>query len=176
MLVSPQDVDRLRAHLLRHMDENGQGGLWFMGPRQADMVMGSYDPRAWRLRPPEPGWQRVWGWRDVDGELRAHVVLTSNPLAPWRCTFALGVEMRWRRQGHAHRLASAALDWVHEQDSVDWIDSWTFTENEASIAFHEALGFEDRGRVQDVVRVDGQSLGQVIFLFDLRSKGSRLCH
>jgi RimJ/RimL family protein N-acetyltransferase len=173
--LAPEDLEPLQRHLVRHIAENGAGGRYFMGPHEPDAVIAVYDPAAWLEEPGTCTWQRVWAWQDERGEVRAHAALRANAVAPWRCTLAMGIEEPWRRKGHGRRLCMQAIRWARMQPELAWIDSWTFTDNVPSRAFHQALGFSVTGKTDDVARLGGRSLGQLLYVLDLIPRGRHLC-
>jgi GNAT superfamily N-acetyltransferase len=171
MILRAPAIHSLLQHLERHWAENGQGGFYFAAPASLLSVLQGYDVSAWCVLPPAERWQRVWGWLDDTGVLRAHCVVTGNPHATHRCTLAMGVEAPWRRQGHGRALMAEALAWVCDRPELAWVDGWAFAHNEPVLRLDREMGFEEVGRVVDVVRVQGQSLEQVLLAIDLRRGG-----
>jgi RimJ/RimL family protein N-acetyltransferase len=167
-MLHPDHAPRLVAHLERHLAENGDGGFYFMAPQSLPELLATYDARLWYSAPSESIWQRVWGWCDEDGELRAHCVVTSTaPRTPHRCQLAAGVEAPWRRRGLARALMSEALAWVRSQPSLAWVDGWAFGHNTPVLKLDRQLGFVEIGRMRDVIRVDGRSLDQIFMTVEL---------
>jgi GNAT superfamily N-acetyltransferase len=176
MLLAASDILRLQEHLTCHHAENGAGGHYFMGPQHLEVLLASYDVGTWELPTSTRCWRRAWGWLDEDGNVRAHVVISGNPAAPWRATIAVGVEALWRRQGHGRKLMAEALAWASEERPIDWVDSWTFAHNTPALLLHRELGFSEVGRVPDVARVGARSFAQVLLLIDLRREGGSAWH
>jgi RimJ/RimL family protein N-acetyltransferase len=168
MQLLPTDISRLVSHLERHHAENGDGGFYFMPPQSLISLLQGYDVSAWCVSPPAERWQRVWAWADDRGELRAHCVITSNAGASHRCTLAAGVEKAHRRFGHGRALMVEGLAWVCEQPALDWVDGWAFAHNEPVLILDRELGFQELGRVQDVLRIGPQTFDQVLLAIDLR--------
>lgn len=155
-LLKLADEPQLRAHVQRHGAENGDRGFWFHPMRGADIeavMQAALVPDAWVDDPASHlGWQRVWGYRAMQGRLRGHASLTCTPITPHRATLIVGVETPVRRMGIALELLEAAIDWAKAQPSIDWLDAFAFANNAAAPRLVQAFGFSQIGCTPDALR------------------------
>lgn len=69
--------------------------------------------------------------------------VTSSPAGYLEAVF---VKEKYRRKGFARELVAAAEDWARSKGCAEFASDCE-TVNAASIAFHEAIGFTEAGRI-----------------------------
>ncbi len=167
----PEKVAQYDAHFSRHRAESGRGDYHFM-PFEPDDPEGprGLDPRMLELPLDDVGWQRWWVARPA-GEDRVigHVDLKGQHLkaALHRCELGIGIERAWRGQGLGRKLMAAAIDFARDTPSIEWVDLRVFGHNLNARALYQALGFEEVGLVRDLVRIEGESIDDVMMTLNV---------
>ena len=126
------------------------------GPRGLDRA-------ALTLPVTTPGWQRCFVAR-VDGRAVGHVDLKGGTLKVQlhRCELGIGIEAPYRRAGLGRRLMESAIDLCRRERSLDWLDLRVFAHNTQALALYKVLGFQEVGIIEDCMRIDGQSIDDVL--------------
>lgn len=111
----------------------------------------------------QPGWRRPWVAYAADGSIAGHVDLRARPekVCSHRCVLGMGVQRDHRRRGLGAQLIDVAVRWAQEQGFA-WVDLEVLSTNETAIALYQRCGFHRVGELQDMFRIDGQSLAHTI--------------
>lgn len=162
---SARDREAYRGHAARSHNESGIGEPPF-NPFEPGAVDLPREPDAGKLALPvtETGWMRLWiAEHDLDG-IVGHMDLKGSTLAVGlhRCLLGIAIERRFRGAGLGRRLMQAAIDFVRQEPTLEWIDLSVFSHNTRAIALYRRLGFEEVGRVTDKFRVSGESITDVL--------------
>ncbi|QYF95304.1 GNAT family N-acetyltransferase [Massilia sp. PAMC28688] len=162
------DLPVLFTYLNDHLLDNGQDGTALFMPI----------PRSQAGFPPEkqasirngmlvavgqPGWRRPWVAYASDGSIAGHIDLRARPekVAAHRCLLGMGVQRSHRRQGLGEQLIDVAVRWAQEQGFA-WVDLDVMSINEAAIGLYKKCGFHQIGEIDDMFRIDGDSLAYTI--------------
>ncbi len=158
------DLPLLFTYLNDHLLDNGQeGGALFMPIARSDAGLPPDKQSSIRngmlIGVGEPGWRRPWVAYAADGSIAGHIDLRARAekAAAHRCMLGMGVQRAHRRQGLGAQLIEVALRWAQEQGFA-WVDLDVLSVNEAAIALYQRCGFHRVGELQDMFRIDGQSL------------------
>ena len=153
----------LRGHFSRHWMESGNNGLHFLPfdlarterPRgfNADLAFNDMTDRHW-----EKMFLLV-----VNGDVRGHVKLKSDPMdaGRHRCELGMGIEEKWRGRGFGHELLARVKTLVQETEHLQWLDLKVMAENSAAIELYRTHGFQEVGRVADRFRIGRVVLDEV---------------
>lgn len=168
-LAGQEDFDPFFVYLNDHLADNGSGGTALFMPmapkasafpveRQGSFRTGALTPLS------EPGWRRLWLACTADGVISGHIDLRarSEAAAAHRALLGMGVQRDFRRVGLGRRLIGQALSWAREESALDWIDLEVLSVNQAARKLYQAAGFVQTGNIDDLFRIDGQSLGYTL--------------
>lgn len=162
---STRDRDAYRSHAARGHEEYGVGEPPY-NPYEPGAVDPPPEPDAGKLALPvaETGWLRLWiAEHDRDG-IVGHMDLKGSSLAVGRhrCLLGIAIERRYRGVGLGGELMQAAIDFVRQEPTLEWIDLSVFSNNSRAIALYRRVGFEEVGRVPDKFRISGESITDVL--------------
>lgn len=162
------DLPLLFAYLNDHLRDNGTGDTALFMPiprsqagfapaRQASIRTGMGTALG------QPGWRRPWVAYAPNGSIAGHIDLRARTekVAAHRCLLGMGVHRDFRRQGLGVQLIDVAARWAQEQ-GFEWIDLEVLSLNQAAIALYKHCGFYQNGEIEDMFRIDGQSLAYTI--------------
>lgn len=162
------DLPVLFAYLHEHLLDNGQRGTALFMPIPRTQAGFPADKQAsirngLAVAVGQPGWRRPWVAYAPDGSVAGHIDLRARPekVAAHRCLLGMGVHSRFRRQGLGVQLIDVAARWAQEQ-GFEWIDLEVMSVNEAAIALYKRCGFHQIGEVEDMFRIDGESLAYTL--------------
>lgn len=167
VMLTPQDLDAFLEHQVRLLAQGGSGDTPLFSAHEPSRAWPVEEKRKtslerWSKTPKEPGWGRSWGIV-VDGRFVGHLDLFSKniPTAIHRAMIGMGIESGFRGQGHGESLIRTAIAWAKEQGTIDWIDLGVFEHNLKARRLYEKCGFVENGRIQDVFRIQGQSINDI---------------
>ncbi len=195
MIVAPArtvDVGDYAAHLARHLQQSGRGGLPHFGVmRVIDREqVEAYMEARWSIDVKAPDWARGWLLWDRDPRSqRGRTSFTDFPrvvghaelrgpnvdTALHRALFSIGIEREHIGRGNGRRLMEAALDWALGEPTLDWIDLRVFSGNAPARALYSKLGFVEIGTCPDAFRMDdGTRIDDIHMVLDLaRARATR---
>ena len=122
----------------------------------------------------QQGWRRVWvALRE--GEIIGHIDLRSRPeaAARHRCLLGMGVHREARRSGLGAALVETAAAWAREQ-GLEWVDLEVLAGNAPARGLYRKCGFVQTGEIQDLFRIDGESLGYVFMSLHLAAEADKM--
>lgn len=167
----PDDVPAWHRARWRENEDNGAAGRYFAPHVNAPWARSAAaeDRDLARLCAPltTPGWLRLWLAVDAGkgerGEVLGHLTLAgaTHAGALHRATLGIGLVAAARGQGLGSALLVAALGWAREQRTLAWVDLCVFYTNPSAERLYRRLGFRETGRVDDALRVEGVSIGEV---------------
>jgi RimJ/RimL family protein N-acetyltransferase len=167
--AGPDDLPAFFAYWNDHLSDNGSAGtaLFMPMPRSASHLSPERQEafrQAVALPFGQPGWRKLWLAWSGEGEIAGHVDLRARaePAATHRALLGMGVDRRHRQQGVGRRLLEAACDWALQQPALDWIDLEVLSVNAPARRLYESAGFVECGYIEDLFRIDGQSLGDTL--------------
>ncbi|WP_342119084.1 GNAT family N-acetyltransferase [Pseudoduganella sp. OTU4001] len=122
----------------------------------------------------QPGWRRVWV--ALEGEdIIGHIDLRSRPepAARHRCLLGMGVHRNARRGGLGTALVATAVEWARGQ-GLEWVDLEVLAGNAPARGLYRKMGFQQTGEIEDLFRIDGESLGYVFMSLQLAAGADRM--
>ena len=79
----------------------------------------------------------------------------------------IGIERAFRGQGLGRKLMETAIEFARETPSIEWVDLRVFSHNLNARALYQALGFVEVGVVRDRVRIEGESIDDVMMTLNV---------
>ena len=173
--LAREDLPEFFAYLDDHLRDNGSGGTaMFMPMARSASVFSPDKQAAFRsgMDTPvgQPGWRRGWIALAGDGSIAGHIDLRARPEKPsaHRALLGMGVHRDFRKQGLGARLLEVAAQWAVEQ-KFDWIDLEVLSVNTAARQLYARAGFVQTGQIDDMFRIDGESLGYTFMSRKIRN-------
>ena len=157
-------LQRFLKYLDAHLRDNGGDATGFFQPLPAGSGLPSAKADAIEagLTVPvgQPGWRRVWVALATRGRLLGHIDLRARrePFTSHRCLLGMGVHRDHRGQGLGTRMLDHAVRWAEQQPILDWVDLEVISTNEVAVRLYRRSGFIQVGRIDDLFRIEGQSL------------------
>ena len=153
-------------HFARHRAESGRGDYHFMpfSPQDLEGPQG-LDVSSLSLGLDDLGWQRWWvAWTPTQDRIIGHVDLKGSHLKTCmhRCDLGVGIERAFRDQGLGRRLMATAIEFVTTAAPLAWLDLRVFAHNANARKLYQSLGFVERVTLVDQIRIDGESLDDVL--------------
>lgn len=159
------DLPVFFMYLNDHLQDNGSGGnARFMPMARSASIFGPEKQAAFRsgmdTQVGQSGWRRGWIALADDGSIAGHIDLRARPepACAHRVLLGMGVQRDHRQQGLGAALLDVAGDWAMARQ-FDWIDLEVLSENRAARRLYERAGFIVTGQIDDMFRIDGESLG-----------------
>lgn len=171
------NIEAFFEYLQAHVGENGRGDtpLFLPMSRATEWVASEKLPSfrtGMHLPIGEKGWRRGWVALGDEQRILGHVDLRAheNPCAAHRALLGMGVERDVRRRG----VGRALLEHVEAQAlalGLEWIDLEHLGTNLAAGRLYQRAGYLHTGRSEDMFRIDGESVGNVLMSKRLRPAG-----
>ncbi|HEY0064837.1 MAG TPA: GNAT family N-acetyltransferase [Telluria sp.] len=159
------DLDRFFVYLNDHVSDNGVGGTAkFMPIPRAESGFPAEKEAAFRLGMETPvgqsGWRRGWLALTPDGRIAGHIDLRARmeKASAHRCLLGMGVHRDFRQQGLGAAMVAVAVAWARSE-AIEWIDLEVLSVNQAARKLYQRAGFVQLGEIEDMFRIDGESLG-----------------
>ena len=169
-----EDLPLFFSYLNDHLLDNGSGATAMFMPmprsesrftpdKQAAFRTGMETPVG------QPGWRRGWLALTADGRIAGHIDLRARPekTCAHRALLGMGVHRDFRRQGLGAALVAVATEWAVIQ-KFDWIDLEVLSVNAAARQLYARAGFTQIGEIDDMFRIDGESLGYTFMAKNIR--------
>jgi ribosomal protein S18 acetylase RimI-like enzyme len=111
-----------------------------------------------------PKWRRAWIAVDAEENIVGHVDLRARmePCSSHRAHLGMGVRIDMRRNGIGRSLLDFVTGWARQSAIVEIIDLEVLSKNVPAISLYEKAGFKRIGEVDDMFRIDGQSVGHIL--------------
>ena len=118
----------------------------------------------------EVSWARFWVIKTSHNKITGHLYLKGSPYpsSKHRCRLGMGIEPNYRGKGFGKKLIGEALKWLKSCTDLDWVELFAFEHNLPAIRLYEKIGFSKVGLVEDIFRVNGQSVNDVIMTLRIR--------
>ena len=168
------DCEQLALHLDRNARQSGKLGIEYAVLEASDLPSLSELEDQIKLGLQrsihEPGWARYWGLSSVHKKLGGHLYLKGSAFrsSSHRCRLGMGIEPEFRGKGFGKLLLTKALAWLEEQATIDWVELYAFEHNEPAIKLYEKFGFRKVGLVEDLFRINGQSVNDIIMTLRIK--------
>lgn len=170
------DISKLYEHMDRETSESGRNGdLIFFPFEQSMKEIHSFETFQKSLQQnlvkdvSELGWERNWIVTDEEkiyGHLKLkHMLGIKSSLH--RILLSMGIERSHRNRGFGTQLMQVALDWAAQQRSLDYVNLNVFSHNEPAIYLYKKFGFEQIGKNDDLFRVHGQRINDIMMSLKL---------
>jgi RimJ/RimL family protein N-acetyltransferase len=170
--IKENEADLYVSHQLRLSQESGRDGDILFEPYS---IHHHHDPVEMKKRTEEllkndigaNGWRRIWAL-EIDGIVRGDISLDGGgfPGTSHRVQLGMGIERRFRGQGHGKKMLKTVIDWAREQ-KFTWLDLRVFSHNIPARALYTKMGFSEVGIKTDLFRIDGQSIDDVMMVLKL---------
>ena len=110
------------------------------------------------------GWRRVFIAINKQNEIVGHIDLKSHNqnYTYHRAIMGMGVHREYRKKGLGSLLIEYIFDWVKNESIIAQIDLWVLSENHTAIRLYDRLGFHKVGEVEDMFRIDNNSLNYIM--------------
>lgn len=117
-----------------------------------------------------PKWRRAWIAVDADDNIAGHVDLRARaePYSSHRAQLGMGVRIDLRGQGLGPRLLEFVTQWARHSGIVEIIDLEVLSQNFPAISLYEKAGFKRLCEVDDMFRIDGESISHILMTKKLR--------
>ena len=163
------------AYLADQLSDNGRNGRPLFQPSSPSLAFPVEEKvaafrNAMAIPIGDPNWRRIWGAFDDGNCIVGHVDLRSHeePCTRHRAALGMGVHRDHRGQGLGRRLLAFAIEWALSETRLEWIDLSVPGENMPARSLYEKAGFQILATIQDMYRVDGISVADVIMTKRLR--------
>ncbi len=174
-LVKLSDLTSCWEHEGRHRSESGKNGnvVFYPTDDSSRVELDSFkvlNSNRWSAALTDIGWERRWALFDGDTVVGQLKLGHQSPHATslHRATLSLGIESNYHHQGFGQQLIRKAIDWAKMQESLYWLDLFVFTHNQRALGLYEKFGFMPVGVIEDMFRVHGQKISDVIMTLSLR--------
>ncbi len=167
-LAEAADAPAVVAHFDRHLAESGDGRTMVFTSIPGNQVwhddtLGLQMLQFWARPLDQIGWGRCWIVEDGEDVVGALFLRgASLQTGMHRTTLAMGLEAPFRGLGQGKALMQVACMWADAQPELDWIDLRVFAHNAPGIALYRQFQFDEIGRVDDFIRVDGQVIDDIL--------------
>ena len=168
-LATQKELVNFFPYLNDHLSDNGIGNTTLFQPMSKSE---SKLTDSMRLRFSDgintdlglPGWRRLWVAIDDNKNVVGHIDIRSHPEnhTDHRALLGMGVDRTTRKQGLGKRLIQSMLEWVSNESSIEYIDLWVLSNNIAAKTLYSRTGFEKRGEIVDMFRIDDVSLSYTL--------------
>lgn len=171
--LTPEHLSDYVEHLHTHMSESGIDDIVYtpfeIGFNHPKEKMKEKITERFGFPLDKTNWQRAFV-ATVDEKIVGHLDLQGHHLESslHRCRLGMGLDKGFRSKGIGSKLMKAAIDWVTNTTSIDWIDLYTFEHNESAIALYKKFGFVTVGKVEDLFRVNGQKISDYQMVLNVR--------
>ena len=169
-----EDLPVFFLYLNDHLRENGSGGTaMFMPIPRSESVISPEKQTSFRTGIDTPvgqsGWRHGWLALTPDGSIAGHIDLRARPekTCAHRALLGMGVHRDYRKMGLGAHLVKVAMDWAATQ-KIDWVDLEVLSLNAAARKLYERSGFTQVGQIDDMFRIDGESLGYTFMAKKIR--------
>jgi ribosomal protein S18 acetylase RimI-like enzyme len=111
-----------------------------------------------------PKWRRAWVAVDTHENILGHVDLRARmePCSSHRAHLGMGVRIDLRRNGIGGDLLDFVTEWARHTGIVEIIDLEVLSPNFPAISLYEQAGFKRICEVEDMFRIDGQSVSHIM--------------
>jgi len=109
------------------------------------------------------GWRKLWLAFDKE-KIVGHLDIRSHPMkyTGHRALLGMGVDRLIRKTGLGGRLLTSMLSWVEKNTEIEFIDLCVLSSNLAAQRLYLRNGFEKSGEIEDMFRINGQSLSHTM--------------
>lgn len=116
-----------------------------------------------------PRWERTFICLEND-QIIAHAALKGHYLdaALHRCEVGLGMNKNVQGQRLGTRLMEHAISWLKNESPIEYLDLHVFSHNHTAMKLYQRLGFTQLGLLNDMFRINDQSINDIIMSLKLR--------
>lgn len=168
-LTTSNDWPAFFSYLDNHLSDNGKPGQSLFQPlSQSESCLneglkGRFI-NGMKQNIGQPGWRRLWLAIDPQGNIAGHIDIRGHAEnhTGHRALLGMGVDRRVRKQGLGAKLLVSMTDWVSQHTAIDYIDLWVLSNNKAAIRLYQRCGFIKQGEMNDMFRIEGQSVSYTL--------------
>jgi len=156
-------------YLDKHLQANGKAGVPLFQPAPATQ---SAYPRenvaafleGLNIAVGSPKWRRAWIAVDAEENIVGHVDLRARPepCSSHRALLGMGVRVDLRKNGIGSALLDFASEWARASGIIEIIDLEVISKNYPAVCLYEKAGFKHICEVEDMFRIDGQSVSHIL--------------
>jgi ribosomal protein S18 acetylase RimI-like enzyme len=176
--ASVENLDDFLLYLEDHLADNGAPGHTLFLPSPPGEPWPRAEKRrelanAFQIPVGEAGWRRAWTACSGPGHVIGHVDLRARPElhTSHRALLGMGVHRNHRRKGLGRTLLTFVCEWAAAQSLLEWIDLDVLEGNGAARDLYLSSGFVEVGRIPDLFRIQGHSVGAIQMARRIRSVG-----
>ena len=167
MVIKPliaERIDNFFVYLNDHISDNGKNNAPLFLPISRDnlnipMELTTSFSNGLSTSIGTHGWRRVLIAVNNKDEIIGHIDLKSHNQnnTQHRAVMGMGVDRDNRKKGLGNLLIESIIAWAKNETSIEYIDLWVLSENNAAIRLYKRLGFKKIGEVEDMFRIDNNS-------------------
>lgn len=167
--VEEENSRRFFSYLDEHLQASGTAGVPLFQPapraksgylkeKEASFIEGL------NIAVGSPKWRRAWIAIDAEENIVGHVDLRARtePCSSHRAHLGMGVRIDLRGNGIGRSLLAFATEWARHSTIVEFIDLEVLSKNFPAISLYEKAGFKRIGEVEDMFRIDGESVSHIL--------------
>ena len=163
------------AYLEDQLKDNGRNGTPLFQPQSRD-APGIDTEKAAQFRASldvdigKAQWRRAWGAFDPSRAFAGHIDLRAHPdhYTSHRAVLGMGVHRNHRGQGVGRSLVDFVISWALQNTAIEWIDLTFLGGNTPAERLYRRAGFTEVATIQDMFRIDGQSVHDVLMTKRIR--------
>lgn len=110
------------------------------------------------------GWRRILIAKNKGKEIVGHIDLRSydQNYSHHRAVLGMGVHRDYRKMGVGSLLVESIITWAKNETALERIDLQVLSNNKQAVRLYKKLQFKDIGMVEDMFRIDGESLNYIM--------------
>ncbi len=167
--VEQQNSTQFFSYLNEHLQTSGTAGvpLFQPAPRAQSGYLKEKEAaflEGLNIAVGNPKWRRAWVAVDSHGDIIGHVDLRARmePCSSHRAHLGMGVRMDLRGKGIGRNLLNFVTEWARQSGVVEIIDLEVLAQNLPAISLYEKAGFKRICEVEDMFRIDGESVAHIM--------------
>lgn len=173
--LAEERIDEFFLYLTDHISDNGKDNSSLFQPisrNNSSLPKGLTDSfkGGQSISIDQSGWRRVFVAVHKMSDIIGHIDLKSHPQnhTHHRALLGMGVHRDYRKMGLGKSLIETAVEWANNATAIESIDLWVLAGNRPAIQLYKKLGFQKIGEVEDMFRIDGNSLNYVMMTKKIR--------
>lgn len=173
--LAEERIDDFFCYLTDHISDNGKDNSPLFQPisiNNLSIPKGLVDSfkDGQSISMDKSGWRRAFIAVNKMNDIIGHIDLKSHSqtYTHHRALLGMGVHRDYRQLGLGKSLIETAIEWANNATAIESIDLWVLSANSPAIRLYKKLGFQTIGEVEDMFRIDGNSLNYVMMTKKIR--------